>query len=50
VVIAKQAIPMELEEILEDGVDIVERVGAVGVASQLDLLPGRAGNRPVAVA
>ena len=46
-VVTKETVAVQLEEIAEDGVDVVEGVGAVRVAGELDLLPGRGGDRSV---
>jgi hypothetical protein len=38
-VVGARSIAVELDEVLEDPVDVVERVGPVGVAGQLDRAP-----------
>jgi hypothetical protein len=40
-VIPEAAVAMQLDEVLEQALDVVERVGACGVARQLHLLPRR---------
>ena len=46
-VVTKETIAMQLEEIAEDGMDVVEGVGAIRMTGELDLLPGRGGDRSV---
>jgi hypothetical protein len=49
-IVGKEAIAVELDVLLENGADVVEGVGPLGVTSKLDPLPGRqAGRRPRAV-
>ncbi len=47
VVVTEDAIPVQLEEIAEDRVDVVERVGPVWVPGELDLFPCRCRDRTV---
>src|SRR5207237_8159694 len=40
VVVPEDAITVQLEEVTEDRVDVVERIGPVRMPGELDLLPG----------
>src|SRR5690606_8666268 len=40
-IVGERAIPVELEDIVEDALDVIEEVRPVGMAAQLDFLPDR---------
>ena len=46
-VVTEEPVAVQLEEVAEDRVDVIEGIGAVGMAGELDLLPGRSRDRSV---